>query len=97
MMSADAVELERKWLPVRRTRKQGLKTVSFVVGGRQYAAIEQNPDKPIRWGQLVREATKLSSSRTARPIGSWRSRWMARQSSTAAQEGGQTDAPEIDL
>jgi hypothetical protein len=42
MTSADKVEIEGRWLPVRRTRKQDLRTVSFTVGQRQYAAIEQN-------------------------------------------------------
>lgn len=59
MMSGDKVEIEGKWLPVRRTRKRGLKTVSFVVGGRQYAGIEQNPDKPSRWGQLARSGHQV--------------------------------------
>lgn len=50
LMSADEVEVGGKRLPVRRTSKQGLRTVTFTVEGRQYAAIEQNPDKPSRWG-----------------------------------------------
>src|ERR1039457_6392275 len=54
MMSADEVEIEGKRLPVRRTSKRGLKTVTFTMEGRQYAAIEQNPEKPSRWGQLAR-------------------------------------------
>jgi hypothetical protein len=48
MMSADEVEVGGKRLPVRRTSKQGLRTVTFTMGGPQYAAIEQNPDKPSR-------------------------------------------------
>jgi len=28
--------------------------VTFALGGRQYVGIEQNPDKPSRWGQLAR-------------------------------------------
>ena len=53
-MSADEVEVEGKRLPVRRTSKQGLRTVTFTMEGRQYAAIEQNPEKPSRWGELAR-------------------------------------------
>jgi hypothetical protein len=59
MMSAAKVQIEGRWLPVRRTRKQGLKTVSFAVGGRQYVAIEQNADKPSRWGQLARSGHEV--------------------------------------
>lgn len=45
--------------PVRHTSKQGLKTITFVMGGRQYAAIEQNPEKPSRWGQLARSGHQV--------------------------------------
>jgi hypothetical protein len=55
MMSGDEVEVEGKRLPVRHTSKQRLKTVTFTMGDRQYAAIQQNPDKPSRWGQLARD------------------------------------------
>ena len=47
LMGADEVEVEGKRFPVRRTSRQGLRTVAFAMGERQYAAIEQNPDKPI--------------------------------------------------
>ena len=59
LMSADEVEVEGKRLPVRRTSRQGLKTITFVMGDRQYAAIEQNPDKPSRWGQLARSGHQV--------------------------------------
>jgi hypothetical protein len=54
MMISDEVEVEGKRLLVRRTSKQGLRTVTFTMDGRQHAAIEQNPSKPSRWGQLAR-------------------------------------------
>ena len=59
LMSAEEVETGGKRLPVRRTSKQGLRTVTFTVGERQYAAIEQNPDKPSRWGQLARSGHQV--------------------------------------
>jgi hypothetical protein len=59
MMSADEVEVEGKRLPVRRTSRQGLKTITFVMGDRQYAAIEQNPEKPSRWGELARSGHQV--------------------------------------
>ncbi len=54
LLSGDEVEVEGKRLPVRHTSKRGLRTVTFTMGGRGYAAIEQNPEKPSRWGQLAR-------------------------------------------
>jgi hypothetical protein len=59
IMSNDEVEVEGRRLPVRRTSKQGLRTVTFAIEGRQYAAIEQNPDKPSRWGQLARSGHQV--------------------------------------
>jgi hypothetical protein len=59
LMSAAEVEVEGKRLPVRRTSKQGLRTVTFTVEGRQYAAIEQNPEKPSRWGELARSGHQV--------------------------------------
>jgi hypothetical protein len=59
LISADEVEVEGKRLPVRHTSRQGLKTVTFTIGGRQYAAIEQNPGKPSRWGQLARSGHQV--------------------------------------
>lgn len=43
LMSAGEVEVMGKRLAVRRTSKQGLRTLTFTMGGPQYAAIEQNP------------------------------------------------------
>jgi hypothetical protein len=33
--------------------------VTFTMEGRQYAAIEQNPGKPSRWGQLARSGHQV--------------------------------------
>jgi len=59
MMSADEVEVEGKRLPVRRTSKQGLRTVTFAMEGRQCAAIEQNPEKPSQLAQLARSGHQV--------------------------------------
>jgi hypothetical protein len=59
LMSAEEVETEGKRLPVRRTSKQGLRTVTFTMEGRQYGGIEQNPGKPSRWGQLARSGHQV--------------------------------------
>jgi hypothetical protein len=54
MANATAVEVQGTYVPIRRTSGQHLKTATFTMGGREYTAIEQNPDKPSRWGQLAR-------------------------------------------
>ena len=59
LMSANEVEVEGKRLPVRRTSRQGLRTVTFTICEREYAAIEQNPEKPSRWGELARSGHQV--------------------------------------
>ncbi len=53
MMAADTVEIAGKKLRVERTSRNHLRTVSFEMDGREYKAIEQNPEKPSQWGQLA--------------------------------------------
>jgi hypothetical protein len=59
MMTADAVELEGRRYPVKRSSSQRLRMVTFVTNGSEFTAIEQNPEKPSRWGQLAREGRKV--------------------------------------
>lgn len=60
MMANDkAIEVNGKSVPVRRTSRQHLKTVTFTMEGREYTAIEQNPEKPSRWGQLARDGHRV--------------------------------------
>jgi hypothetical protein len=59
LMSGSAVEIEGKRFPVGRTSSQRLRTVGFEVGGKEYQAIEQNPEKPSRWGQLAKSGHKV--------------------------------------
>jgi hypothetical protein len=54
IMDVTKVTVNGKTLPVSRTSVQHLKTVRFKMSGREYQAIQQNPDKPSRWGQLAR-------------------------------------------
>ena len=54
MMSGSHVEVGGERIPVRRSSAQHLKTVKFSVRGREYTGVEQNPEKPSRWGQLAR-------------------------------------------
>jgi hypothetical protein len=37
----------------------GLKSLRFEMNGRDYQAIEQNPRKPSRWGQLARDGHQV--------------------------------------
>lgn len=59
MLAANTVEMDGQKFPVRRTSAQHLETVTFTVDGHEYTAIEQNPDKPSRWGQLARAGHKV--------------------------------------
>ena len=59
LMTSTFVNIAKKSVPVRRTSSGRLKTVAFRVGGHRYQAIEQNPEKPSRWGQLARSGHQV--------------------------------------
>jgi hypothetical protein len=59
MMKSARVEIEGEPIPVRRTSSQRLRTLAFEMNGREYQAIEQNPEKPSRWGQLARQGHRV--------------------------------------
>jgi hypothetical protein len=59
MMVAAKVTIQGKTVAVTRTSYQRLRTVRFDMNGRQYQAIEQNAEKPSRWGQLAREGHRV--------------------------------------
>ena len=59
MMTKPTVLIRGKSVPVRRTSTQRLRRVTFHMNGREYDAIEQNPEKPSRWGQLAREGHQV--------------------------------------
>lgn len=54
LMTSTFVSIDGRSVPVRRASRQRLKTAAFSVGRNRYQAIEQNPEKPTRWGQLAR-------------------------------------------
>jgi hypothetical protein len=58
-MDAPEVSVEGRTFRVSRTGSQRLRTVRFLIGGREYQAIEQNPQKPSRWGKLAREGRRV--------------------------------------
>jgi hypothetical protein len=55
MLAGKQVAVKEDTVPVKRTSSQRLKNLRFEMDGREYHAIEQNPEKPSRWGQLARE------------------------------------------
>ena len=59
LMTKTSVSVEGQVVPVRGTSRQHLKTAAFTVGGHEYQAIEQNPEKPSRWGQLARSGHQV--------------------------------------
>ena len=59
MMSGTSVDLEGQRLPVKRTSANGFRTLEFEIDERRYQAIEQNPEKPSRWGQLASKGHKV--------------------------------------
>ena len=59
LMTDSVVEVDGKRIPVRRTSAHRFKMVSFTLDGRHYQAIEQNAEKPSRWGQLAREGHQV--------------------------------------
>jgi hypothetical protein len=55
LMNGEEVVLEGQKIRVKRVGSGRLRMVSFRMNGRVLEAIEQNPEKPSRWGKLARE------------------------------------------
>lgn len=53
LMSVGTVMLPDQTVRVGKTSRQRLRTARFQMNGREYEAIEQNPEKPSRWGKLA--------------------------------------------
>jgi hypothetical protein len=53
------VKVGDRLIRVERTRARGLRTVAFEFGEHAIEGIEQNPDKPSRWGQLASEGKRI--------------------------------------
>jgi hypothetical protein len=45
--------------PCFRTIAHRFRTVAFEIDGLEYQAVEQNPEKPSRWGQLARKGHRV--------------------------------------
>jgi hypothetical protein len=55
LMSGDEVVVDAQKVRVRRVGSGRLRMAQFKLNGRMLEAIEQNPEKPSRWGQLARQ------------------------------------------
>ncbi|HET6180611.1 MAG TPA: hypothetical protein VFE61_27075 [Candidatus Sulfotelmatobacter sp.] len=58
-LSGDEVVVDGRASRVARTGARRFRTVRFLMGGREYQAIEQNPEKPSRWGKMAREGHRV--------------------------------------
>ena len=56
---ANAVQLERKKYPIKRTSRNRLRQVDFDFDGLELRGLEQNPETKSRWAQLAREGKKV--------------------------------------
>jgi len=56
---AQAVMLDGRSYPVRRTPRRGLAQVDFSFEGREIRGLEQNPETKSRWAQLARSGKKV--------------------------------------
>jgi YD repeat-containing protein len=59
MMNSSSVDVDGTTLRVKRTGSGRLRTVRFLMNGNEYQAIEQNPEKPSRWGELTRQGRQV--------------------------------------
>jgi hypothetical protein len=55
LMNGEVVLAEEQKIPVKRVGGGRLRMVQFRLNGRVFEAIEQNPEKPSRWGKLARK------------------------------------------
>jgi hypothetical protein len=59
MLSNPLIQIEGRTLEIQRIGRGRWRTVRFGMNGREYQAIEQNQQKPSRWGQLAREGHQV--------------------------------------
>jgi hypothetical protein len=55
LMNGEIVLIEEQKIPVKRVGRGRLRMAQFWLNGRTFEAIEQNPEKPSRWGKLARD------------------------------------------
>jgi len=59
MMDGAVISVEGKCIKVERTGSRKFRTVRFQTRGREYQMIEQNSEKPSRWGKLARAGHRV--------------------------------------
>ena len=59
LMTAGVVRVAGQTVRVTKTSRHRLRTARFAVDGRDYEAIEQNPEKPSRWGKLAADGHRV--------------------------------------
>ena len=59
LMNGPTVVVDGRSSKVGRTGARRFRTARFVMEGKEYQAIEQNPEKPSRWGQLARQGKRV--------------------------------------
>lgn len=59
LMNGYQITIEDHKFAVKRVGRSRLKMVQFTLEGRLLEAIEQNPEKPSRWGKLAREKHRV--------------------------------------
>lgn len=59
MLNNDTIDVDGMNVPVIPTSTQHLKIARFEMDGREYQAIEQNPLKRSRWGQLAKNGHRV--------------------------------------
>jgi hypothetical protein len=55
LMTAEQITIDDQKYPIERVGRSRLRMAQFQLHGRLLEAIEQNPEKPTRWGKLARE------------------------------------------
>ncbi len=59
LMGGASVTAADQNLKVERVGKKRLRMARFEMNGREYQAIEQNPEKPSAWGKLARQGHRV--------------------------------------
>jgi hypothetical protein len=59
LLTSNQVTVDGRTSRVTRTGSQRLRATRFLMDGREYQAIEQNPEKPSQWGKLARAGHKV--------------------------------------
>lgn len=59
LLSGPSVVIDNRVSRVTRTGARRLRTARFLIDGKEYQAIEQNAEKPSRWGKLAQAGHKV--------------------------------------